>query len=123
MADVQKEKVIILGSGPAGLTAGIYTARASLSPLILAGPMLGGQVSITADVENYPGFPDGLGGPELVERMQKQAERFGARIEYAEAVETDFSQGSPFRIKDSGGKEYEAESILTLAYDAWKKYK
>jgi thioredoxin reductase (NADPH) len=112
---MEKEKVIVIGSGPAGLTAALYTARATLNPLIIAGNQLGGQISITAEVENYPGFPEpDLTGPELVEKMQKQAERFGARIEYDEVVDVDFSKGSPFYIK-THGKEYEAEAVIVTA--------
>jgi thioredoxin reductase (NADPH) len=102
--------VIIIGSGPAGLTAALYTARANLEPLLFTGNEIGGQVSITNEVENYPGFPEGLTGPELVEKFQKQAERFGARIEYAEITEVDFD-GQPFRIK-SYDTEYEAKAII-----------
>jgi thioredoxin reductase (NADPH) len=104
------ENVIIIGSGPAGLTAALYTARANLEPLLFTGNEIGGQVSITNEVENYPGFPEGLTGPELVEKFQKQAERFGARIEYAEITEVDFD-GQPFRIK-SYDTEYEAKAII-----------
>lgn len=112
---MEKEKVVIIGSGPAGLTAALYTARATLNPLVIAGNQLGGQISITAEVENYPGFPEpDLTGPELVEKMQKQAERFGARIEYDEVVEVDFTKGSPFYIK-THGKEYEAEAVIVTA--------
>ena len=109
---MQKEKVIVIGSGPAGLTAALYTARANLEPLVFAGSQLGGQVAITHEVENYPGFPEGLSGPELVERMMEQAKRFGTRIEFNEIVEADFSKGSPFYLKDGSGKEYEAESVI-----------
>lgn len=113
--DMEKERVIVIGSGPAGLTAAIYTARATLNPLVIVGNQLGGQISITAEVENYPGFPDpDLTGPELVERMVKQAERFGARLEYDEVLEVDFSKGSPFYVK-TNGKEYEAESVIVTA--------
>ncbi len=108
----EKERVIVIGSGPAGLTAAIYAARATLNPLVIVGNQLGGQISITAEVENYPGFPEtDLTGPDLVDRMYRQAERFGARYEYDEVVEVDFSNGSPFYIK-TNGKEYEAESVI-----------
>jgi thioredoxin reductase (NADPH) len=104
------ENVIIIGSGPAGLTAAIYTARANLKPLVFTGNEIGGQVSITNEVENYPGFPEGLTGPELVEKFQKQAERFGARIEYAEVTEIDF-EVQPFRVK-TYDNEYQAKAIV-----------
>ena len=112
---MEKERVIVIGSGPAGLTAAIYAARATLNPLVLVGNQLGGQISITAEVENYPGFPEpDLTGPELVDRMVRQAERFGARLEYDEVIEVDFNRGSPFYIK-TNGKEYEAESVIVTA--------
>jgi thioredoxin reductase (NADPH) len=104
------ENVIVIGSGPAGLTAALYTARANLSPLVFTGNEIGGQVSITNEVENYPGFPEGLTGPELVEKFQKQAERFGARVEYAEVTEVDFD-AQPFRVK-TYDNEYQAKSII-----------
>ncbi len=107
---MQKEKLIILGSGPAGLTAALYTARASLEPLVISGSQLGGQVSITYEVENYPGFPEGCTGPELVEKMQKQAERFGARLLIDEVVEVDF-HGPPFHLKTHGG-DFEASAVV-----------
>jgi thioredoxin reductase (NADPH) len=112
---MEKEKVIIIGSGPAGLTAALYTARATLNPLVIAGNQLGGQISITAEVENYPGFPEpDLTGPELVQKMQTQAERFGTRIEYDEVVEVDFIKGTPFFVK-THSKEYEAETVIVTA--------
>jgi thioredoxin reductase (NADPH) len=109
---MQKEKVIILGSGPAGLSAALYTARANLEPLVIVGNMLGGQVAITHEVENYPGFVEGIGGPELVDNMRLQAERFGARLLYTEVAEMDLTKGSPFYIKDGNGDEYQAESVI-----------
>ncbi|MEJ2012312.1 MAG: thioredoxin-disulfide reductase [Anaerolineales bacterium] len=108
---MKKENVIIIGSGPAGLTAALYTARANLKPLVVSGNQLGGQISITNEVENYPGFPEGTTGPELVELMQKQAERFGARVEIDEVTEVDFTNGSPFRIK-TYSEEYEAKAVI-----------
>jgi len=114
---MEKEKVVIIGSGPAGLTAAMYTARAQLNPVVIAGPQLGGQISLTSEVENYPGFwseervPT---GPELVEVMQKQAEHFGARIIFDEVTEVDFSAGPPFYVK-TYGKEYQAEGVIVTA--------
>jgi len=104
------ENVIILGSGPAGLTAALYTARANLDPLVVAGPDLGGQIATTTDVENFPGFPEGLTGPELTELMQKQAEHFGARVELDSIVSVDFKQ-HPFRLKGNMA-EYEAQTVI-----------
>jgi thioredoxin reductase (NADPH) len=112
---MEKERVIIIGSGPAGLTAALYAARAQLNPLVIVGNQLGGQISITAEVENYPGFPDpDLTGPELVDKMYRQAERFGARYEYDTVEEVDFTKGSPFYVK-TNAKEYEAESVIVTA--------
>jgi thioredoxin reductase (NADPH) len=112
---MEKERVIIIGSGPAGLTAALYTGRALLEPLVIAGNQLGGQISITSEVENYPGFPDThLTGPDLVSLMVKHAERFGARFEYDEVVEVDFSRGSPFYLK-THGKEYEADAVIVTS--------
>ena len=115
--EVQHEKVVIIGSGPAGLTAALYTARANLNPVVIAGYTFGGQVSLTYEIENYPGFPKGLTGKELVDLMKEQAERFGARIEMFDAVsEVDFgTPGGPFRIKTDNGKEYLAESVIVTA--------
>lgn len=104
-------RVLIIGSGPAGLSAALYAARADLDPVVLTGMELGGQVSLTFAVENYPGFPDGIGGMELVELFQKQAERFGARLEYDLAAEVDFSQ-RPYKVITQNGKRYLAESII-----------
>jgi thioredoxin reductase (NADPH) len=109
---MQKEKVIIIGSGPAGLTAALYTARANLEPLVITGDQLGGQISITSEVENYPGFPESVTGPELVQKMQEQAEKFGAHIEYDYVSEVDFTHGSPFKIKTQNNKEYEAQTVI-----------
>lgn len=108
---MQKEKVIIMGSGPAGLTAALYTSRAILEPLVISGNQLGGQVSITSEVENYPGFPGGTTGPELVELMQKQAEKFGARMLIDEVTQVELRNGSPFAVK-THGSEFEAEALI-----------
>ena len=104
------ENVIIIGSGPAGLTAALYGARANLNPLVFTGAEIGGQVSISSEVENYPGFPEGVTGPELVERFHKQAERFGARLEYGEVTEVNLDD-EPFQVK-SYDKEYRAWAII-----------
>jgi thioredoxin reductase (NADPH) len=96
---MKKENIIIIGSGPAGLTAALYTARAQLEPLVISGNQLGGQISITSEVENYPGFPQGTTGPELVQLMQQQAERFGARLLIDEVTEVNLKGGPPFSVK------------------------
>ena len=103
-------KVLILGSGPAGLSAALYAARADLNPVVLSGMELGGQVSLTYAVENYPGFPEGVGGTELVELFQKQAERFGAKLEFDTAVEVDLSR-RPFRVRTYNAT-YLAETLI-----------
>jgi thioredoxin reductase (NADPH) len=108
---MQKEKVVVIGSGPAGLTAALYAARANLKPLVISGNQLGGQISITWEVENYPGFPDGTTGPELVELMQKHAEKFGARVMIDEVTQVDFSHGRPFHLK-THGEELEADAVV-----------
>jgi thioredoxin reductase (NADPH) len=109
--DQEFVRVLIIGSGPAGLSAALYAARADLEPLVLTGMELGGQVSLTYAVENYPGFPEGIGGMELVDLFQKQAERFGARIEFDLAAEVDLSE-RPFKVKTQNGKSYLAESLI-----------
>ena len=117
---MQKERVVIIGSGPAGLTAALYTARAQLAPVVIAGAQLGGQVAITHEIENYPGFPEGLSGPELVERMKQHAENFGAKVEFDLVESVDFSGGSPFRVQTMG-EEYMADSVIvTIGADPRK---
>lgn len=105
------ENVVVIGSGPAGLTAALYAARANLNPVLITGSEIGGQVAITNEVENYPGFPEGTTGPELVQLMQKQAERFGARVEIDTVTEVDFTKGSPFYLKAQYG-EYRAKAVI-----------
>jgi thioredoxin reductase (NADPH) len=104
------EEVIILGTGPAGLTAALYAARADLHPLVLTGTEIGGQAAITDHIENYPGFPKGVGGSELADLFQKSAERFGARLEYDSATEVDFAQ-RPYKI-NTYCKEYLAKTVI-----------
>ncbi len=104
------EKVLILGSGPAGLAAALYAARAELSPLVFTGTELGGQASLTHTIENYPGFPEGVGGAQLGELFQKQAEHFGARFEYDTATGVDLS-ARPYKVK-TYGKEYLTETLI-----------
>ena len=103
-------KVLVLGSGPAGFSAALYAARAELAPVVLTGIQLGGQAALTYTIENYPGFPEGVGGAELGELFQKQAEHFGAKVEFDTASEVDLSK-RPFVIKTDSG-EYTADSII-----------
>lgn len=102
--------VIIIGSGPAGLTAAVYTARANLKPLVIEGLQAGGQLMLTTDVENFPGFPDGIMGPDLMAKFREQAERFGAEFLTADVDRVDFST-KPFVVQ-VGGTEYTARSII-----------
>jgi thioredoxin reductase (NADPH) len=106
-------KVVIIGSGCAGLTAAIYAGRANLTPLVLEGHEPGGQLSLTTHVENYPGFPDGILGPELIENMRKQAQKFGAQFKAGTVSEVDLTS-RPFKIK-AGNEVYEAQSLIVAA--------
>ena len=103
-------EVVIIGSGPAGYTAGIYTSRAKLNTLLISGSLPGGQLMTTSEVENYPGFPNGIFGPELMMNMRQQAERFGAKLLDDEVVEVDFKR-RPFGIK-THGQEFRSESVI-----------
>jgi thioredoxin reductase (NADPH) len=106
----ERVRVLIIGSGPAGYTAAVYAARAELQPVMLAGFQFGGQLMITTDVENYPGFPDGVGGPEMMELFQKQAERFGTRVLLEDATSVDLSS-RPFKV-ESDEHAFEADAVI-----------
>ena len=107
----QHEKLIIIGSGPAGYTAAIYAARAELKPLMFSGLQPGGQLMITTDVENYPGYPEGIMGPEMMEDFRKQAERFGTRIKYELITKVEL-EGHPKRLWTDSGVEYTADAVI-----------
>jgi len=104
------ENVVIIGSGPAGLTAAIYAARAELKPVVISGMQPGGQITLTTMVENFPGFPDGIMGPDLMDNMRKQAERFGTRFIDEEVIEVDF-KSKPFTIK-TDSQEIKTKTVI-----------
>ncbi len=106
----ERERVIIVGSGPAGLSAAIYTAREDFRPLVIAGTKGGGQLELTTVVENYPGFPEGIDGPVLIQKLKEQAKRFGARFVEEDLSEIDFS-GTPRKVT-AGGKVYETDAVI-----------
>jgi thioredoxin reductase (NADPH) len=110
MTEVEERNVVIIGSGPAGFTAALYAARANLRPLVLKGIEAGGQLMLTTDVENYPGFPEGILGPELMELMEKQAARFDAELLHQSASRVDLS-ARPFGVW-SGDEEFRARSVI-----------
>jgi thioredoxin reductase (NADPH) len=115
----QRERVVIVGSGPAGYTAALYAARANLNPLLFEGMQPGGQLTITSEVENFPGFPEGILGPELMEKMKKQAERFGTRFEMGEVTRVDLSR-RPFQLwQDDRAFSADAVIIATGASAKW----
>ncbi|MFQ5769457.1 MAG: thioredoxin-disulfide reductase [bacterium] len=110
MLNSEARNVIIIGSGPAGYTAAIYSARAMLKPLVFAGPEPGGQLTLTTDIENYPGFPQGIMGPDLMTAMKEQAERFGAEVIWDAVTNVDFSR-RPFEVF-VGEQEYKAKAVI-----------
>jgi thioredoxin reductase (NADPH) len=128
MSNNEHYRVIIIGSGPAGLTAAIYTARDNLKPLVIEGHQPGGQLTITTEIENYPGFPQGINGPQLMEEMRKQAARFGAILKFEIVTSVNFSK-RPFIIHAENGN-YTADSVIIatgasarfLGIDSEKKY-
>lgn len=112
MTDTITTDLLVIGAGPAGYTAAIYAARANLSPVLVAGLQPGGQLTITTDVENYPGFAKAVQGPWLMEQMAEQAQNVGTRIEYDIITEVDFSTGSPFRLVGDSGTTYVARAVV-----------
>ncbi len=108
---MESRHVIILGTGPAGYTAALYTARANLNPLVIAGNEPGGQLTLTTEVENFPGFPEGIMGPELMDNMRAQAEKFGAEFKTGLATSVDLSQ-RPFKVVVDAETEYQADTLI-----------
>lgn len=120
ITEVEKTKVLIVGSGPAGYTAAIYAARANLEPMLYEGMEPGGQLTTTTDVENFPGYPEGISGPEMMEDLKKQAARFGSDIRFGMATDADLSE-RPFRVTIDDKKIIEADSLI-IATGATAKY-
>ncbi len=132
MSEQNTRKTIIIGSGPAGYTAAIYAARANMEPLLITGMEPGGQLTTTTDVENFPGYPDGVTGPDMMVEFQKQAERFGTEIVYDLVTEVNFSEenGGEHTLKTSNGLEFSSKTVIIstgasakyLGLDDEKKY-
>ena len=120
MANIEKVRCLIIGSGPAGYTAAIYAGRANIAPVMYEGLQPGGQLTTTTEVENFPGYPEGITGPELMEDLKKQAERFGADIRFGLATKTDLSK-APYKVTIDEDKVIEADSII-IATGATAKY-
>ncbi|WP_018109118.1 thioredoxin-disulfide reductase [Bacteroides propionicifaciens] len=120
MANIEKVRCLIIGSGPAGYTAAIYAGRANIAPVMYEGLQPGGQLTTTTEVENFPGYPEGITGPELMEDLKKQAERFGADIRFGLATKTDLSK-APYKVTIDDDKVIEADSII-IATGATAKY-
>jgi thioredoxin reductase (NADPH) len=127
--NIESVECLIIGSGPAGYTAAIYAARANLNPILYTGLQMGGQLTTTTDVENYPGYPEGITGPEMMEDFKKQAERFGADVRFGIATDVDFS-GNKHRVTIDENKIIEADAVIIatgataryLGMEAEKKY-
>lgn len=120
MSEPIHRNIIIVGSGPAGYTAALYNARANLAPLVITGLQPGGQLTTTTDVENYPGFADGVMGPDMMQIFEKQATRFGAEVEFGMVEEVDFSK-RPFVLKADNGNTYTADAVI-ISTGASAKY-
>ena len=120
MAEIEKVKCLIIGSGPAGYTAAIYAGRANLCPVLYEGLQPGGQLTTTTDVENFPGYPEGISGPQLMEDLRAQASRFGADVRFGIATAADLSK-APYKITIDGEKEIETEALI-IATGATAKY-
>jgi thioredoxin reductase (NADPH) len=120
IVNVEKVRCLIIGSGPSGYTAAIYAARANLKPVLYTGLQMGGQLTTTTDVDNYPGYPNGVTGPEMMDDFKKQAERFGTEVRFGIATDVDFS-GTPHKVTIDGNKIIEADAVI-ISTGATAKY-